>query len=91
MKKKNTDKAMKVAQALDLPLDMLCDVPRTEIMGKSCVNIENFRGILDYNENCVKINTTSGIIKIDGDELLIESITDDGVCIKGTIIRLEII
>ena len=91
MKKKSGEKAMRIADALDLPLDVMCDVPRTEIMGKERINIENFRGILDYNENCVKINTTSGIIKIDGDGLLIESITDEGVCIKGTVIRLEFV
>lgn len=91
MKKKSGEKAMRIADALDLPLDVMCDVPRTEIIGRSRINIENFRGILDYNENCVKINTTSGIIKIDGDELFIESITDEGVCIRGTLIRFEFI
>lgn len=90
MKKKET-KAARIAEALDLPLDVLCDVPRTEIMGNCQVNIENFRGILDYNESSVKINTNSGIIKIDGDELLIESITDEGVLIKGTVLRLEFV
>lgn len=91
MKKKNPDKVMKVAEALDLPIDLLCDVPRIEIIGQNCISIENSRGILDYNENCVKINTTCGIVKIDGDELFIESITDEGVCIKGTLIRTEFI
>ncbi|MBQ8808632.1 MAG: YabP/YqfC family sporulation protein, partial [Clostridia bacterium] len=46
---------------------------------------------LDYNENCVKINTTTGIIKIDGDELFIESTTDEGAFIRGRIIRVEFI
>ena len=60
-------------------------------MGKSEVVIENFRGILDYNDDSFKINTKSGIIKIDGTDLVIESITDESVCLKGNIIRLEFI
>ena len=90
MKKKEL-KAAGIAEALDVPLDALCDVPRTEIVGKSEVVIENFRGILDYNDDSFKINTKSGIIKIEGTDLVIESITDESVCLKGNIIRLEFI
>lgn len=89
--RKKEQRAARVAQALDLPLDVICDIPRTEIMGNTEINVENFRGILDYNENCIKINTTVGIIKIDGDDLFIDSITDEGAFVKGRIIRLEFI
>lgn len=90
MKKKETG-AERIASALDMPLDVIGNFPRTEIIGKSSVCIENFRGILDYSENSVKVNTTVGIIKIDGDGLYIESITDEGIYIKGTIIRMEFV
>lgn len=81
----------KVADALDLPLDALSNTPRTEIIGTCKVIVENFRGIIDYNENSFKINTHSGIIKIDGDELVISSITDEEVCVVGKIVRVEFI
>ena len=90
MKNKET-RAQRISAALDLPLDVLCDIPKIEIMGKSNLGIENFRGILDYNENCVKVNTTVGILKIDGEDLFIESITDEGIMIKGSIIRVEFV
>ena len=90
MKKKESG-VERIASALDMPLDVIGNFPRTEIIGKSSVSIENFRGILDYNENSVKVNTTVGIIKIDGDSLYIESITDEGINIKGTIIRIEFV
>lgn len=89
--KKREKKAQHIAEALDLPLDVICDIPRTEIMGNSEINIENIRGILDYNESSIKINTTVGIIKIDGDELFIESISDESALVKGRIIRIEFV
>ncbi len=89
--KKKENRAQRVADMLDLPLDVVCDIPRIELMGKSEIWVENTRGILDYNENCIKINTTVGILKIEGDELLIESISDESVNIKGTIIRMEFV
>ncbi len=89
--KKREKKAQHIAVALDLPLDVICDIPRSEIMGNSEINIENIRGILDYNESSIKINTTVGIIKIDGDELFIESISDESALVKGRIIRIEFV
>ena len=89
--KKKEPKAARIADALDLPLDVMCDVPRTELLGNSRISIENFRGVLDYNENCVKINTASGIIKIDGDGLFIERITDEGIFIRGIVLRIEFV
>ena len=88
---KKEKKAARIARSLDIPLDALYEVPRIELLGKSEINIENFRGILDYDENSFKINTHSGIIKIDGSGLMISSITDDNVCLRGTIFRLEFI
>ena len=87
--KKKEKRTEKIAEVLDLPLDILCDIPRSELMGNSQLNIENIRGILDYNENGIKINTTVGIIKIEGDELFIEHISDESIFIKGRIIRIE--
>lgn len=87
--KKKENRAQRVADMLDLPLDVVCDIPRTELIGKNEVWVENTRGILDYNENTIKINTTIGILKIEGDELLIASISDESVNIKGIIIRME--
>ncbi len=89
--KKKENRAQRVADMLDLPLDVVADIPRVELLGKSEVWVENIRGILDYNENCVKINTTIGILKIDGDEMMIESISDESVNIKGIVIRMEFV
>lgn len=87
--KKREKRAEHIADTLDMPLDVICDIPKTEIYGKNRISIENFRGVLDYDENCVKINTTVGIVKIDGDELFIESITDEGIFIRGSVLRIE--
>lgn len=87
--KKKEKRANNIAKVLDIPLDVVCDIPRTEVLGNSQLCIENIRGILDYTQNSIKINTTVGIIKIDGDELLIESISDESVFVEGRIIRIE--
>lgn len=81
--RKKEPASLRVARALDVPLDVISDVPRIEFMGHSSLNIENFRGILEYSETCIKVNTTVGIVEISGEDILIESITDEGVTAKG--------
>ena len=73
----------RIAKVLDMPLDVMCDVPRIEFMGNIRLSVENFRGVLDYNENCIKVNTTVGIVEINGESIVIESITDEAITIKG--------
>ncbi len=87
---KKEKKICAVADALDIPIDAVCDLPVITIMGKSEVNIENSRGIIEYTNNCFRINTLSGIVKIEGDELMIKSITDESICVRGIIIRVEV-
>ena len=89
--KKNEKRAQRVGDIFDMPLGVISDAPRIELLGKNEIWVENIRGILDYNENCIKINTTVGILKIEGDEFFINSISDDSVNIKGTIIRMEFV
>ena len=90
MGKKET-RAVKISDALDIPLDTLCDIPHIEILGCNEITVENFRGILDYDENSFKINTGSGIIKVDGKDLMIASVTDESVSLRGSIIKIEFI
>ena len=51
--KKKEKRAQNIAEALDLPLDVISDVPRSEIMGNCQLSVENIRGVLDYNENSI--------------------------------------
>ncbi len=88
MKKKN--RSVNPDNSLSVQ-DILRELPKTEIIGKNEIYIENFRGILDYDEQSFKINTRSGIIKIDGSKLALDFVTDEGVCLKGNIIRIEFI
>ena len=89
--RKKESASERIAKALDMPLDVMCDVPRIEIMGNSGVVVENFRGILDYNETCLKVNTTIGIAEISGENIIIESITDEAVTVKGSFVGMRFI
>ena len=82
MKKNNYNKFDKI---LELPKEVCSNVPKMIITGFDEIIIENFKGILEYEDFFVQINTHIGIININGYNLLLENMTDDDIKVKGKI------
>lgn len=79
MKKNRIDKM------LELPKEVYSNVPKMIITGFDEMIIENFKGILEYEEFFVRINTHIGIVNINGYNLNLENMTDDEIKITGKI------
>ncbi len=75
----------KLSDALDLPQDIILNVPRIIVTGKIAVFIENHKGIIEYNSELVKINTPVGIVVVKGKDLLIKTIITDEITVEGDI------
>ena len=52
--------------------------------------IENYRGILEYEEFFIKVQTEIGSININGFSLELEQITEDDILIKGKINSIDL-
>ena len=83
VKKKN--KASKIDRLLDLPKEVYSNEPKIIITGFDEMIIENFKGILEYEEFIVRINTYIGIININGYNLNLENMTNDDIKVTGKI------
>ena len=70
---------------LELPKEVYSNVPKIIITGFNEMIIENFKGILEYEEFFVRINTHIGIININGFNLNLENMTDDDIKVTGKI------
>ena len=79
----------KVDKLLELPKEVYSNEPKIVITGFDEVVIENFKGILEYEEFFVRINTFIGIININGYNLNLENLTNDDLRVKGKIDSLE--
>ena len=75
----------------DVPGEVLFDVPYISVTGDFSVTVENYRGIIAYEETGLKINTKSAILKIEGEALTLLHITDEIICVSGKIKSLEFI
>ena len=60
----------KVDELLEFPKEVYSNEPKLVITGFEELVIENFKGILEYEEFFVRINTHIGIININGYEII---------------------
>ena len=59
------------------------------ITGRNEICIENYRGILEYTDLLIRVQTKSGQIRLSGKNLQIEYYTNDEMKITGRIVQLE--
>ncbi|MCG8499609.1 MAG: sporulation protein YqfC [Firmicutes bacterium] len=81
----------KMSEVLELPREIIMDVPKLVLIGSNDLSIENYKGIIEYSENIIRINTNSKMIKITGKKLEIKTITAEEILIGGNIETLEFI
>lgn len=79
------------AEALDLPKDVVLNLPKITVIGETDVVVENFCGVLEYTADCIRLNLRQSILTVRGSGLDIRSITDEDVGITGRITAIEFI
>lgn len=87
MKKRSYNKLDKI---LEMPKEVCSEIPKIIITGFDEMIIENFKGILEYEEFFVRINTHIGIININGFNLNLENMTNDDIKVTGKIESMDI-
>ena len=80
----------KINQILEMPREIDNKEPKITIISFDEILIENYKGILEYEEFFIKVDTEIGIININGYKLTLEQITDEDIGIKGTIKGIEL-
>ena len=87
MKRKNNRKVDKI---LELPKEVYSNIPKIIITGFEELIIENFKGILEYEEFFVRISTHIVVININGYNLNLQNMTNDDIKVTGKIESLDI-
>ncbi len=92
MRRKRSKKPQnsRLERILEMPQEVYSNVPKMIITGFEEMIIENFKGILEYEDIFIRINTYIGVVNINGYGLRLENMTDDDIKVKGKIESLEI-
>jgi sporulation protein YqfC len=74
-----------VSKRLSLPPDILAGAPIITAMGRNDLCLENYKGIIEYNGNLIKVQTKQCRVCIEGKHLNILYFTEDEMRITGYI------
>lgn len=78
-------KLRKLDEILEIPVELGTDNPKLTITGFERLLIENYMGILEYQDYFVRVNTHIGTININGFDLKLEEMTSDDLLVTGKI------
>ena len=79
----------KVNEILDMPKEVGTNIPKVTMLGFDELIIENYKGILEYEEFFIRICTYIGNININGFELKLNQMTDDDLLVSGKIENID--
>ena len=74
-----------VSDAANIPKDVILGVPLVRLVGQEELYIENYRGILEYTDVLVRVQTKIGQIHVIGKRLDIIYYTNDEMKVVGQI------
>lgn len=80
----------RIESIFEIPKEVYGNTPKITSIGFEEMIIENYKGILEYEDYFVRINTYIGVINIDGFNLKLEKMTGDDIKITGKIESIEI-
>lgn len=70
---------------LDLPQDVVFDLPRITMIGNMQLYVENHRGVLQFTDSRLLLALQQGSLEIRGKQLSIRTILTEEVFIEGLI------
>lgn len=90
LNKNRKNNVKKINKLLEFPEEISSDEPKITIMGFGKVMVENYKGILEYENFFIRINTYIGVININGFNLFLNEMTDDNLLITGKIESIDL-
>jgi sporulation protein YqfC len=79
-----------VSDFLEIPNDVILDLPKIVLMGNLQVFIENHRGVMEYTSEVVKVIVGDGEVEIKGEDLSLRNMTADEIIVEGKIKNIKL-
>jgi sporulation protein YqfC len=80
-----------MAELLEIPGDLVLDLPRLTITGRNELYLVNHKGIIEYSTVRMRINLSRGFLEINGQNLEIQALMPDEMRVVGDINSIQYI
>lgn len=74
-----------IVKRMDLPEDVMMDIPRITMIGQIHIYIENHRGLLAFSDKEVRLMLKQGQLLIKGSSFVIKTILPEEILLEGNI------
>lgn len=74
-----------MAEKMDLPQDVMMDLPRITMIGQIHIYIENHRGLLVFTDKELRLLLKQGQLLIKGKSFVIKTILPEEILLEGKI------
>ena len=75
----------------ELPRDIMLNLPKISMIGNNQMLVENHRGVIEYTPQRIRVNSSIGVIRIQGNDMKLKNIAADDIMITGEIRTTEFI
>ena len=83
-------KKNRLEKLLEIPEEVYSNEPKITITDFHELILENYKGILEYEEFFASVSTYIGVVNINGFNLNLEKMTNDDIKITGKIESIDI-
>ncbi|MED4016489.1 MULTISPECIES: sporulation protein YqfC [Sutcliffiella] len=74
-----------VTQNMELPADVMMDLPRITMIGQIHIYIENHRGLLTFSDTEIRLLLKQGQLLVKGEAFVIKTIMPEEILLEGKI------
>jgi len=74
-----------MANKMDLPQDVMMDLPRITMIGQIHIYVENHRGLLAFTDKELRLMLKKGQLLIKGKSFVIKAILPEEILLEGKI------
>ncbi|MDV2683120.1 sporulation protein YqfC [Alkalihalophilus sp. As8PL] len=85
MKKIKQQMRVWMTKNMQLPADVMMDLPRITMIGQLHIYIENHRGVLRFSNQELRLLLKQGQLLIKGDQFVIKTILPEELLLEGRI------
>ncbi len=74
-----------LAGFLEIPQDIVLDLPRITMLGNKQLLVENHKGIIEYTPSLVRIKLTQGELFVHGENLSLGNLQAEQILVEGVV------
>ncbi|BDG36833.1 sporulation protein YqfC [Parageobacillus sp. VR-IP] len=74
-----------ITDKLELPADIVMDLPRITMVGQIHIYIENHRGLLTFSDKELRLLLKQGQLLVRGEKFVIKTILPEEILLEGKI------